>query len=366
MHVLMAMSGGVDSSVAAALLLEQGHRVTGVFLRNGVHAGQAASRGKQGCCSVGDAADARRVADRLGIPFYALDFAAEFDSIVDEFVREYARGRTPNPCVSCNRDLKFGELLDFADTLGADAIATGHYARLLEREGRTALGIPRDLAKDQTYVLFPLGQDVLRRSLFPLAELTKAEVRARAEALGLAVSGKPESMEICFVPTGDYRDVLRERAPDTLLPGPIVDGRTGAEIGRHGGVATLTLGQRRGLRLAADRPLYVTDLDAETGVVTVGPREDLLRDDIRVERWNAVGAELPTAGSHVRATVRVRRNDSGTPGRLGVERRDDGTPYVRVVLDRAVQAPAPGQALVAYDDEGLVLGGGYIASSART
>lgn len=364
MHVLVAMSGGVDSSVAAALLLEQGHEITGVFLRNGVHAGQAARRGKQGCCSVGDAADARRVADRLGVPFYALDFAAEFEPVIDEFVAEYLRGRTPNPCVICNRDLKFGELLRFADALGADAVATGHYARRVEVGDRVALAVPEDTAKDQTYVLFPLDQRRLARTLFPLADFPKSRTREVAAELGLAVSDKPESMEICFVPTGDYRDVLRERAPDALVPGRVIDDRTGAVIGRHAGVAQFTLGQRRGLGIAADEPLYVTELDTETATVRVGRREALARSAVLVERWNAVAEELPPTGAWVRGVARVRRNHAGVAARARTERRDDGYSRVRVEFDRPVQAPTPGQALVLYRD-GLVLGGGWIAGAVR-
>ncbi len=213
MHVVVAMSGGVDSSVAAALLRADGHDVTGVFMRNGIAAGPAAKRARQGCCGIDDAADASRVAKILGVPFYALDHEAEFDRLIDGFAAEYAAGRTPNPCIVCNRDLKFGRLLEFADALGADAVATGHYARR-ERVGeRFALARARDETKDQTYVLFPLSQAQIARSLFPLGDLTKPEVRAHAEQFGLPVAEKPESMEICFVPDGDYRAVVGAWAP---------------------------------------------------------------------------------------------------------------------------------------------------------
>ena len=205
MHVVTALSGGVDSAVAAALLLEQGHSVTGIFLRNGVAPGPRAAKGKQGCCSAGDALDAARVADRLGIPFYSLDFAAEFEAVIEDFAEGYAAGRTPNPCIDCNRDLKFGKLLRFADAIGADAVATGHYAVAQPRGERIGLRVPADRRKDQTYVLFPLSQAQLAQTLFPLASATKAQTRERARALGLSVSEKPESMEICFVPAGDYR-----------------------------------------------------------------------------------------------------------------------------------------------------------------
>jgi tRNA-specific 2-thiouridylase len=362
MHVLAAMSGGVDSSVAAALLVEAGHSVTGVFLRNGVTAGPRAASGKQGCCSVGDAADAARVADLLGIPFYSLDFSAGFDRIVADFARAYAEGRTPNPCVACNRDLKFGLLMRYADAIGADAVATGHYAAVEPRDGRMALRIPADRAKDQTYVLFPLGQEELRRTMFPLAAMTKSETRAYAARRGLPVAEKPESMEICFVPDGDYRAIVAARAPGAVVPGDVVDASSGEVVGRHTGVGSVTIGQRRGLGVAAGTPRFVTRIDVARNVVVVGGADDVLRREVLVDGWNAVSAAMPPEGSAVRGVAKVRRNHSAQSAEMRAD-PERGTSSVRVVFDEPVKAPAPGQALVVYDGAGCVLGGGWITAA---
>lgn len=361
MHVVAAMSGGVDSSVAAALLLDQGHRVTGVFLRNGVAAGPRASSGRQGCCSVGDSADAARVADLLGVPFYALDFSEGFERIVEDFARDYARGRTPNPCVQCNRDLKFGRLLQFAEAVGAEAVATGHYAAVEARDGRVALRKPADLAKDQTYVLFPLTQDQLRRTRFPLAGLTKTQTRATAAARGLPVAEKPESMEICFVPDGDYREVARVRAPAAFVSGDVVDETTGAVVGRHAGVGSVTVGQRRGMGTLGALPRYVTRIDAERNLVLVGDERSVLRREVLVEGWNPVATDAPRDGATLRGFGKVRRMH--TP--QACEVRAAEKTGVRVTFDEPVKAPAPGQALVVYDEAGWVLGGGWIAAAER-
>jgi tRNA-specific 2-thiouridylase len=362
MRVVVAMSGGVDSSAAAALLVDAGHEVTGVFLRNGVAAGAKAASGKQGCCSVGDAADAARVADLLGVAFYSLDFAGGFERIVEDFARSYAEGRTPNPCVACNRDLKFGKLMRFADAIGADAVATGHYAAVLERDGRAALRVPADREKDQTYVLFPLGQDALRRTLFPLAAMTKTQTREFAARRGLPVAEKPESMEICFVPGGDYREVAAARAPEGFVPGDVVDDATGAVLGRHGGVGTVTIGQRRGLGVATGAARFVARIDVARNVVVVGDERAVMRREVVVDAWNAVAAPTPKDGARLRGLAKVRRNHVPQPAvvRACAAR---GETSVRVEFDDPVKAPAPGQALVVYDDAGLVLGGGWIASA---
>lgn len=359
MHVVVAMSGGVDSAVAAALLSEEGHRVTGVFLRNGVQAGPRAAGGKQGCCSVGDSLDAARVADLLDVPFYSLDFAAEFDAIVADFAAEYARGRTPNPCVACNRDLKMGRLLDFAEALGADAVATGHYARREVAGGRQVLRVAEDRRKDQTYVLFPLGQEALARTVFPLGGLRKEQVRALARERGLPVHEKPESMEICFVPGGDYRAILRERAPQALAPGPVVDGASGEVLGEHRGIGSVTIGQRRGLGIAAAEPLYVTAIDVAANSVVVGRRDDVLRRVVVVDAWSAVAVEAPR--TPLRGRAKVRRNHVPQPALLTPS--PAGASRYEITFDEPVAAPAPGQALVLYDDDDRVLGGGWIAGS---
>jgi tRNA-specific 2-thiouridylase len=362
MHVLVAMSGGVDSSAVAALLADAGHSVTGVFLRNGVAAGPKAASGKQGCCSVGDASDAARVADVLGVAFYSLDFADGFDRIVADFARSYAEGRTPNPCVACNRDLKFGKLMEFADAVGADAVATGHYAAVEARDGRFALRVPVDRAKDQTYVLFPLGQDALARTTFPLASMTKAETRAFAARRGLPVAEKPESMEICFVPGGDYREVAAARAPEAFVPGDVVDAASGAVVGRHGGVGSVTIGQRRGLGVATGAARYVARIDVARNLVVVGDETAVLRREVVVDGWNEVAAPMPAEGRRMQGFAKVRRNHVPQRAEIRAD-RGRGDASVRVQFETPVKAPAPGQALVVYDEDGFVLGGGWIASA---
>ena len=357
--VLVAVSGGVDSSVAAALLQEQGWRVVGAFMRNGVKAGQAAASHRQGCCGVDDAFDARRVADQLGVPFYAVDLEDGFSSLIDRFVAEYRAGRTPNPCVECNRSFKFGRLLRLARELGADAVATGHYARVVEQDGRLAIGRARDAAKDQSYVLFPLAQEALRAAVFPLADMTKEETRAAARRFGLKTAEKPESMEICFVPTGDYRDVLRERAPESFRPGPIKD-LAGREIGRHDGVVGFTIGQRKRLPGGRPEPLYVVALDPTTDTVVVGAKEDLGSTTADLDQVVFSGAD-PDRRREWRGRVKVRHQHEPVPA-LVTTTSDSA---VRIRFDEPVPAVAPGQAAVFYDDDGRVMLGGWIASAGR-
>ncbi|HYC77911.1 MAG TPA: tRNA 2-thiouridine(34) synthase MnmA [Planctomycetota bacterium] len=353
--VLVTMSGGVDSSVAAALLAEQGFRPVGAFMRNGVKAGDAAATHRQGCCGIDDAHDARRVADALGLPFYVVDLEAGFDRLVDDFVEAYRRGRTPNPCIECNRAFKFGRLLALAREIGAGAVATGHYARVVERDGRRAVARGRDLAKDQSYVLYPLSQDALRAAMFPLGELTKAETRAHARRLGLRVAEKPESMEICFVPSGDYRDVVRARAPEAFRPGRLRT-RDGEDLGPHEGVAGFTVGQRRRLPGGRPEPLYVTGLDAATDTVTVGPRSALdVRDALAEDVVFSGAAATPGATLRGFAKVRHQHEPAACEATILDARR------VRFRFDAPVFAPAPGQAVVLYDGDGAVLLGGVLA-----
>jgi len=346
----VAMSGGVDSSVAAYLLKQQGFDVVGLFMRNGV-VGTGRS-GHQGCCGVPDARDAEAVAARLEIPFYVLDFARGFESLIQHFVSEYRAGRTPNPCVRCNQDLKLGELLDFADQLGAEFVATGHYARREVRDGRFTLLRAQDRRKDQSYVLFALSQAQLERVRFPLGGLSKPEVRDLARAAGLLVADKPESMEICFVPTGDYRDLLRERGEEALAEGRIVDA-SGRELGRHGGSALFTIGQRRGLGIAAGEPLYVTAIDPERNEVTVGPREALRSRNARVSAVTWVSIAPPDGP--VPCEVKIRHQHEPVPATI--EREADGG--VRMTFGEDVFAVTPGQAAVFYQGD-LVLGGGFL------
>ncbi len=347
------MSGGVDSSVAAALLAEQGHEVVGLFMRIGQHTpedtGDDATR-HQGCCSAADSADARRVAGLLGLPFYALNFQTDFDRIIERFVDEYTRGRTPNPCVICNHDLKFGKLLRYADTIGAEYVATGHYARILREEGEFKLARARDRHKDQSYVLFGVEREVLRRTLFPLGDLTKDEVRTLARERGLAVHDKPDSTEICFVPDRDYARVVRERRPDVVRPGEVHD-QHGAVVGTHEGVAHFTIGQRRGLRIAMGTPVYVTDLDAKTHTVTIGAKEDLLRRALRATDVNWL-VDPPT--DSFRAHAQIRYHHAAAPAVID----PDGDSFT-VCFDTPQPAITPGQAVVLYNGD-TVLGGGWI------
>jgi len=348
-HVLLAMSGGIDSSVSALLLRRAGHRVTGVFMRHGARSDGAARRGKAGCCSLDDAYDARRVADLLGIPFYALDFEAEFGRIVDYFVSEYDRGATPNPCIVCNRDLKFGKLFGFADAVGAEAVATGHYARVERRGGRTALLRGRDPRKDQSYVLFPLRQAELARVMFPVGDYEKTALREIAREAGLGIADKPESMEICFVPDDDHRRLLRERLRERVRPGDFVtpDGRV---IGTHEGHQLYTVGQRKGLGRSFGRPMYVAAIRAAENRVVLS-EEDGRGGELAVREVNWVSVEA----RRCRASVKIRSTHPGAEAR--VEPLEGGR--ARVVFDEPQRAVTPGQAAVLYDGD-LVLGGGWI------
>jgi len=347
-RALVAMSGGVDSSVAAALAVERGYEAVAVTL----HLAGGASR----CCSLDDAEDARRVAQGLGLRFFVANRTEAFRrEVMEPFADAYLAGRTPIPCVACNKRFKFGDLLARARAFGASLLVTGHYARV-DRDptsGRWRLRQARDPAKDQSYFLFQLGQAELARVWFPLGELTKAEVRERARALGLATADKPESHEICFVPDGDYGRVVERLRPDARREGAFVD-EAGRELGRHRGVHRYTVGQRRGLGLAAGRRLYVTEIDAAAGRVRVGGPEQLESRELRVAGVSWVAGELPAAP--LRAWVRIRYRHAGAPAR--VEPGPDAT--ARVHFDAPVQAPTPGQAAVFYEGDAVV-GGGWIA-----
>lgn len=361
MRVVAAMSGGVDSAVAAARAVEAGHEVTGIHLA--LSRNRASHRsGARGCCTIEDAADARRAADVVGIPFYVWDLSTRFqEDVVDDFADEYLAGRTPNPCLRCNEKIKFAAVLDRALALGYDAVATGHYARLFRSPcGEVELHRAVDSRKDQSYVLGVLTRDQLAHSLFPLGDSIKRDVRAEAAARGLLVADKPDSHDICFISDGDTGGWLRDR----LGPGrgSIVDGLTGETLGAHEGAYRFTVGQRRGLRIgrpAADgRPRYVLGIEPLSGTVTVGPREQLTVD--RVDgvrpRWTGVAPSGPVAG-----VVQLRAH--GAAHRAVTRVSADGR-RVSIELREPAQGVAPGQAAVLYDGS-RVVGSCTIASAHR-
>ncbi|HET9769398.1 MAG TPA: tRNA 2-thiouridine(34) synthase MnmA [Acidimicrobiia bacterium] len=348
MRVLVAMSGGVDSSVAAARLKAAGHDVTGVTLK--LWGGESDS----GCCSVADVEDARRVAAQLGIPHYTFNFSDDFSaSVVDPYVEAHAAGLTPNPCVECNRSIKFGRLLERAEATGFDAVATGHHARVVvspagDGTRRHELARGHDGGKDQSYVLYMLSEADLARLRLPVGEMTKAEVRAEAAALGLRTAAKPESMEVCFITRGGRERFLAERG--VLRPGAVVD-PSGRAVGRHEGAALFTVGQRRGLGVAAGERRYVLDVDAARAAVTVGPYEDLLRDEVQVDGLRFVAGAPPSPSDWLLVEVRAH----GTPfdGRLDATGSWSGV----VRFARPQPRVAPGQVVALYRGD-VLLGGG--------
>jgi len=381
-RVVLAMSGGVDSSVAAGLLLQQGHEVLGLFMRHGqgLEEGAACPTAgrkqttkdlshnrpsqaerpsrtelptglgtgpKQGCCSAADAADARRVADRLGIAFYALNFQAEFDRVIAYFMAEYLAGRTPNPCVVCNTWLKFGRLFEYADSVQARYVATGHYARIVQRAGEYALCQGVDRQKDQSYSLFGIRRDRLSRLLFPVGEYSKDGIRRLAADLGLRVADKPDSQEICFVPERDHAAFIRQRGgADTS--GEIVT-TEGQVIGRHPGLEHFTVGQRKGLKIALGEPRYVVRLEPQTRRVVLGHYQDLARRELTASGANWLIDEPHEPRS---CQVMVRYRSRLLPAR--VESLDEGR--FRVRFDEPCHGVAPGQAVVCFDGDRVLCG----------
>ncbi len=351
-RVVLAMSGGVDSSVAALLLKEQGHDVIGLFMRTGAHGSEdRRADHKKGCCSAVDAGDARRVADRLDIPFYALDFERDFDRIIDYFADEYLAGRTPNPCVVCNSWLKFGQLWTYGRQLDADFIATGHYAQLLRDGDRVELHRGADPDKDQSYVLYGIRKEVLPRLLFPIGDRRKDEVRAQARKAGLGVADKPDSVEICFVPDGDHAGLIRQRRPDRATAGKFVD-TMGAVLGEHDGIERFTIGQRKGLGIAAGSRRYVLKIVPEANEVVLGDREELLAPALRASGVNWL--DEPPAGQ-LRCLAKIRYRHAPAPA--VVTELGDG--QVQVAFAEPQSAITPGQAVVFYDGT-RVLGGGWM------
>ncbi|MCR9295685.1 MAG: tRNA 2-thiouridine(34) synthase MnmA [bacterium] len=367
-RVVLAMSGGVDSSAAAHLLLEQGFEVVGVFMRHGEESAascrlddgspnpllpilQGRTDHKQGCCSASDAMDARRVADKLRIPFYALDLEADFSRIVDYFVDEYTQGRTPNPCVQCNNWIKFGRLFDYADSIDAEFVATGHYAQLVQRDGVTALVRGVDNNKDQSYVLAGIDRQYLPRMLLPVGGFLKPDIRKLAAQAGLRVADKRDSQEICFVTSGKHGDFVRARAQGTTAGNFVtLDGTT---VGRHTGIESFTVGQRKGLGIALGEPHFVIRIDPVSYDVVLGPKEALGCNRLEAEQANWL-VEPPT--NAFEGLVQIRYNSSAVAARITPN--DAGS--FAVDFHQPVQGVAPGQLCVIYRED-QVLGGGWIA-----
>jgi tRNA-specific 2-thiouridylase len=349
MRALVAMSGGVDSSVAAALMLEQGYDVIGVTLKQ--WEGADGSMPTAGCCTLSDAEDARRVAAQLDIPYYVLDYVEEFTrAVVEPFAAGYLNGLTPNPCIECNRRVRFSALLDRTEALGCDVLVTGHHARVVEEAGVFRLRRAVDGTKDQSYVLHMLDQEALSRIKLPVGEMTKVDVRARAAELGLRTAAKPDSQDICFVASGDYRDFLAERHPDVGAPGDVLD-IDGNVIGVHPGTTGFTIGQRKGLGVSVGSPRYVVDIEPTRQTITVGTYEDLLTTRCVVTEMSFTDM-APRVGDRVGVKVRYR-SEPVAADIVAVGDRwefDFVEPHPR---------PAPGQSLVMYDGE-FVLGGGII------
>ena len=352
--VVAAMSGGVDSSMTAALLLERGFDVIGITMRLGSHDSEAHDSTPSSCCSIESVEDARRVAGQLGIPFYAVNFETIFkEEVVDYFCSEYSAGRTPNPCIICNEKLKFGRLLHIAYELEADCVATGHYARI-SRNTQTGCYVLRkgvDAQKDQSYALFSLTQDQLRHIMTPLGDYTKPQVRSMAENLSLKVAHRPESQELCFIPDDNYSRFLQERISDHVRPGPMLD-TAGNVVGKHQGIQLYTIGQRKGLGSFGKR-VYVVRIDAQANTIVIGTNDDLLVDRLTASRANFIS--IPGLTGPTKATVKIRYND---PGAEGIASPMSDSRF-EVVFTQPRRAVTPGQAVVLYDGD-TVLGGGWI------
>ncbi|MEX1011937.1 MAG: tRNA 2-thiouridine(34) synthase MnmA [Balneolaceae bacterium] len=356
-RVLVAMSGGVDSSVAAVMLHEQGYEVIGITMKTWDYHRSGGHSGKEtGCCTVESMNDARQIAVRHGFRHFIVDIREEFgDWVIDRFIEDYTSGRTPNPCVLCNTHIKWAALLKRADSLGCDHIATGHYANVREEDGRFVISKGMDHTKDQSYALWGVRQEHLARTIFPLGSYRKTEIRRFAAEYGLLnVANKPDSYEICFIPDNDYHRFLKDRVDglEEEVEGGLFVDRTGNVVGRHKGYPFYTIGQRRGLNLPMGYPVYVTDIDAEKNVITVGRKEELIKTTCLAGEVNMVKVDhIPEEGMDI--TGKIRYNDSGAPGR--VRPAEDGGIEVHFPAGR--EAIAPGQAVVCYNGDDVVAGG---------
>jgi tRNA-specific 2-thiouridylase len=350
-RVVVGMSGGVDSSVAALLLKEQGYDVIGITLK--VWLGDCSDTGEHACCGPRAVEDSRSIAYQLGIPFYVIDHKESFQkNVIEYFVSEYGAGRTPNPCVVCNRKLKFGSLLDYALKLGASKLATGHYARV-DREGdEYVLKRAVDLKKDQSYFLYTLDQYKLSRILFPLGQLQKPQVRELAEKAGLKVFDKSDSQEICFVPDGNYVNFLKKSVPDQFHPGPIKNSE-GKVLGEHSGIQNYTIGQRKGLGIALGRPAYVVTLEGSTNTVIVGDEKDLLLSEFYIKNTHWISSSLPKKA--ISCAVKIRSMHEGVNVLVTLLEKERS----HIQLLEPEKAVTPGQAAVFYEGD-KVLGGGFI------
>ena len=349
--VLMAMSGGVDSSVAAALLTQQGHEVIGCFMRLGSVGDELDKEtkiGRKGCCSINDAHDARHVSAKLGMTFYALDFKGDFGRIIDYFVDEYNAGRTPNPCVRCNDWLKFGKLHDYANSIGAEFVASGHHAQILQGEDGAELHMGADDGKDQSYVLFGASRDRVSEMMLPIGHLQKSEVRDLAKEFDLPVFNKPDSQEICFVPDDNYANLIAKKTPGSMQQGDVLDA-DGNVIGKHQGQQKYTIGQRRGLGIAMRKPAYVVAKDPILNTVTIGGESLLDTNGVIAKDTNWL---IDESSDWISCSAKIRYN---TPPARGRVRKVDEN--IEVQFDEPQRGGAPGQAVVCYEGTKVICGG---------
>lgn len=357
--VVVGMSGGVDSSVAAYLLKEQGYEVIGVTMRLWQEDENREETGKE-CCSLSAVEDARRVADQIGIPFYVMNFEEDFKrDVVDYFVEEYLQGRTPNPCIACNRYVKWEALLKRSLEIGADYIATGHYARITRRDnGRYAIATSVTAAKDQTYALYNLTQEQLSHTLMPVGEYTKDEIRAIAERIGLRVAKKPDSQEICFIPDHDYAGFIERMAPGEVLGCGNFVTADGEILGRHKGIIHYTIGQRKGLNLAMGKPVFVTEIRSKTNEVVIGEPEEVFCKEFLADQINYMG--IPQIEDGMRFLTKIRYAHKGAMATL----YRAGEDKIRFVFDEPQRAITPGQAVVFYEED-CIAGGGSILNCCK-